>query len=146
MHITLGILSKNARETLIDISKKTKIDQDKVRYRIKNLNNFGVIKGYYTRTNKHRLGLSTYLLLLDVGYNLTNKERILLIKRENIFYMKECIGNWNLLLVFYAEDNKELKDTLDFIKNGFKNNLHNYELLILLERYNFNPFPRGIKV
>jgi len=140
----LKMLSNNCREKLTEMAVVTKTSEDVLRHRIKSLLRKKVILGFYTRTNKHRLGLSSYILLLKLDKRALKK--LTLADEPNIFYVKECSGNYNAIINFYAKTNSELVKLIDGLRMNFGKYLENMELLILLERHYFSPLPQEFKL
>lgn len=134
-------LCSDARKSTVSIAAEIGASEDIVRYRIKALIKKGIIRRFFARTNKHRFGLNSYILLLklDESNKIKCKE---LIKQSNIYYIEGCTGRKDLIINFYAKDNRHLIKTLDIIRKTFKEKLKQSELHILLDRYIFNPFPK----
>ena len=61
----LSILDWNARTPISQIAKQTRLNKDVVRYRIRNLEKNGVLEGYFTLINTHKLGYITIRLYFD---------------------------------------------------------------------------------
>jgi DNA-binding Lrp family transcriptional regulator len=139
-------LSLNARESFVSLAKALKTTPENIRYHLKKLIESGIILSFHARTNKHALGLNTYIFLLDITGNLTPKDLSFLKEKENIYYIRKCAGQWNIIINFYAENNAKLAETLETIRDHFKANLNTYELLILLDRYKFVPVPENIAI
>ncbi|MDP1696140.1 MAG: AsnC family transcriptional regulator [archaeon] len=137
----LRILSVNARERLTEITRRTGSAEDVIRYRIRALLKNKVILGFYTRTNKHRMGLFTYTLLLNLDGSIDRSELLSIKEIVNIFYVRRFKGKYSLGINFYAKDNKDLLKVIDSIRKIFKNKLVNFDLLTVLERHKFTPFP-----
>ena len=141
----LRILAYNARESFVNISNKTKLTPETIRYRLKNLLKSEIISGFYARTNKHRFGLNMYIILLKVNDWLKKKDILRIYKLENVHYVAESLWLWNLVIGFSAKDTKELVNVLNEIRRYFNARLVNLDLHILLERYKFIMMPDGIK-
>ncbi len=137
-------LSYDARESFVSLAKAMKTTPENIRYHIKKLIENGIIISFHARTNKHALGLNTYIFLLDILGGLTQKDISFLKEKENIYYIRNCSGQWNIIINFYAENNTKLAETLETIRDHFKSKLGTYELLILLERYKFVPVPEKV--
>ncbi len=132
----LSLLSVNAREKIIEIASSCGTSEDVIRYRIKRLLEMKVIRGFYARTNKHRFGLTSYILELSVErLSLEDAQKLELF--QNVYYIRSFKGNRNLLIGFSARDNKELVKTIDYVKDCFGKRLGNFELSLLLDRYKF---------
>ncbi len=140
----LKVLSINAREKLTLISKQLQTTPEIIRYRIKRLLKDKIILGFYTRTNKHRSGLSTYMLLLNLAEPPNQKDKYFFANQDNVYHVKECIGDWNLIVHFSSGSNSKLISTLDKIRGHFSGKLNKFTLLILLERHYFAPLPKNI--
>jgi DNA-binding Lrp family transcriptional regulator len=136
----LSSLAKNGRTRIIDLVEELKMDESTIRHRIKKLLKCQVIINFYARTNKHRIGLNTYIILLKTKKKLSDKEIKEIQKLRNLFYLKECGGKYNILARFHTSNNKELITTLNKIRQTFGENLSNYEVFTLLERRKFIPF------
>ncbi|MDO8628549.1 MAG: Lrp/AsnC family transcriptional regulator [Nanoarchaeota archaeon] len=134
-------LANNCRTPLTTLAQTLNITPEAIRQRLQHLEKNNTILGYYARTNKHRMGLTTYILLGSITSPLTNQEKDFINQQKNIYSTKTCHGTWNIILGFSAKDNKELITTLDLLRNQFNNKLTQYELLILLDRQLYQPFP-----
>lgn len=132
----LALLSSNAREKIIEIASRCNTSEDVVRYRIKRMRETKVIQGFYARTNKHRFGLTSYILELSVD-SLALQDCRTLETVQNVYYIRSFKGSRNLLIGFSARDNKELVKTIDYVKDVFGKRLGNFELSLLLDRYKF---------
>ena len=56
----LSVLDWNARMPITQIAKRVQLNKDVVRYRIKNLEEQGIIKGYYSLIDLNKLGYITF--------------------------------------------------------------------------------------
>ncbi|HLC32071.1 MAG TPA: Lrp/AsnC family transcriptional regulator [Candidatus Nanoarchaeia archaeon] len=142
----LKILSNNSRERIIDIAEKVNVHFDVVRYRVKKLLEHKIILGFYARTNKHRFGLNTYVLLIKLKNKMSQYQFEKLKERKNIYYVKTVSGKWSLIINCYCKDNTDLVETIEYIKKSFENNIDKQDILILLERYFFSPIPKNFKI
>ncbi len=71
----LAELDNNARQSNSEIAKKLRINKNVVNYRIKNLEQSGVITGYYTVIDNYKLGYSSYRVYLKLQYASPDKEK-----------------------------------------------------------------------
>lgn len=136
----LELLAKDGRVRIIDLVEPLKIDESNIRYKIKRLLKEQVILGFYARTNKHRLGFNTYILLIKLNKEMKPNELEGLRKISNLFYLKKCSGKYDYMVRFHAINNKQLISTLATIRETLKNNLKNFEVFSILERRKFLPF------
>lgn len=140
-------LSKNARMSVIDISKKTGINTDTIIYRIKNLTKNGIILGARTVLNENFLGLSRYKVLISLKE--TNEQKYglflsFLNSLKSTQYLKRCIGNWDFSLTLLCKNMDELRRIILDIKNKLGNSLREYKIILLFEEHKNNYFPEGI--
>jgi DNA-binding Lrp family transcriptional regulator len=136
----IELLSKDARSRVVDLAKDLNVDEALVRQRIKSLLREEVLLGFYARTNKHRCGLHTYIMLISLKEGLGKKDLSNLIALGNIFYVKECAGQYDCIIRFHSKDNKGLISTLTEAREIFGSSLEKFEVCTLLERTKFAPF------
>lgn len=142
----INFLCINARQRIIDLAYKLKVDESEVRYRIKRLIKRNIIWGFHAATNRTFVGLTRYLVLIKVK-NKLKKEEITSLKRlENIFYLKKCNGSWDYLLRFQAPNDRELITTFHNLKSIFSRNLVDFKIHTILRIEKFNPSPELLKV
>jgi len=135
----LEVLALNSRENIVEIARKIKSNVEVVRYRLKRMKETGVIKGFYARTNKHRMGLNTYIMLLNVRDGFPREK---LSKFNNIYYAANLKVKFNYVVYFFAEDNNSLFKTINSVRETLGENLTSYELLTLLYRRKLSPLPK----
>ena len=61
-------LDLNARQTLTQIGKKVGLKKDVVSYRMKKLQDEGIIKNYYTVIDAYKLGYTLYRYYINFQY------------------------------------------------------------------------------
>jgi len=71
----LFCLDNNCRQSTNTIAKQLKIHRNVVLYRIKKLEEQGVIRGYFTEINTRALGLLTFRTFLKLANNTNKKEQ-----------------------------------------------------------------------
>lgn len=82
----LALLDQYARESITQLARKTRINKEVARYRIRRLEEQGIISGYYTLINTHKLGLMTVRVYFRLNH--TSKT----IKEEIIRFLDKQIG------------------------------------------------------
>ncbi len=116
----LRILNRNCREPDSNIAKKLKISKQAVSYRIKKMQENGLIKSFYTEFNLSKLGFNSYYIFLELE-KITNKTEKEIIEKfvdeENIGWIINGIGKSNIILLVYAKTLKEFDDLYLKIKN-----------------------------
>jgi len=111
-------LDKNARQSIAEISKKTKIPRSIVEYRIKKLTSEKIITKFVTEVALGKVGFFIYRIYCQIsGLSKEDQKKFYedLIKDDNFIWIAKCEGRWDLLLGVYAEN------VIDFgrIKSNF---------------------------
>ncbi len=135
----INLLAKDGRARIIDLAESLKLEEHQVRYRISRLLKEKVILGFYTRTNKHRCGLSSYIMLLKLNSTIDEKKLNLLHEMRNLHYLKKTKGKYQCMIRFHSANNKDLISTLSQIRTILEKEISNFEVFPLLERYKFLP-------
>ncbi len=137
----LAILDRNARMPITQIAKKTRLNKDVVHYRINNLEKSGVILGYYTLVDTHKLGYLTiriYFDLININ-NFLEKSLISFLDKEfkagQIFKID---GEYQLGILTWEKSIYELEEKLKILKQKFGEYIERYELSIFTELYNYS--------
>jgi len=112
----LAELDFNARESISKIAKKVKISKEVALYRIRKLENLGIIKDYHAVINNSKLG-NYYSRLFIKFQNLdkTAEKKIAdyCLKNPKIGYYGRVEGMWDIGIGYWAEDLFEFEKFLD---------------------------------
>jgi DNA-binding Lrp family transcriptional regulator len=106
-------LDLNARQTNSEIAKKVQLSKDAVGYRIKKLEEQGIIRGYNTIVDHARLGYIFYramFKLIDVS---PEKLKVLinfLTKHPKVGWVSKLDGIWNFGFGIWVKSNQEFRD------------------------------------
>jgi Lrp/AsnC family transcriptional regulator for asnA, asnC and gidA len=104
-------LDKDCRQSLSQLAKKLKSKKTVVDYRIKRLENAGIIKGYYTLIDSFLLGYDNYRIYLNFQ-NLTQEieQEIInyLVKDRSIYFVASVEGRFDLVVCKWVKKTKEL--------------------------------------
>ncbi len=95
----------DCRRPISSIAKKLKISQQRLQYRLNNLERKGVIPFYYSLINTALLGYTFYRVMIRFkNTNLEKEKNIIndLIKNKNTFWIAKCTGRWDLIVDFFA--------------------------------------------
>lgn len=140
----IDLISNNARFKFHELSEKLNMDVDKLRYRIKNLIQCGIITSFQVRTGKSSVGISRYLSLVSMKNKLKNSEKNSLFKIKNIFYLREYKDNQNFVyeLRFHTSSNEQLVETVYSLREIFSKNYSNLNINTIFEIIKFDTSPR----
>lgn len=119
----LAELDFNARESITKIAKKIRISKEVALYRIKKLENSGIIKQYSAIINTAKLGY--YYCRLFIKFQNTNKEieqKIInhLKNNSKLAYLGIIDGSWDLAIGLWVRNLNEFEKFIDdfVFKNG----------------------------
>lgn len=130
----LDALIPDSRKSIVDISDETKFSVDVVRYRIKQLEQQGIIKGYKCLLNPHKLGFVTCKAFVFFK-NITEEK-----KKEFIEYVKNInntiniittFASWDLEIMFETQSYEEYFKVMEEVKNKFKDIIRFYESILV---------------
>jgi len=114
-------LTQHARTEYTQLTKTTKLSANAVKYRIKNLEQSGIIQGYTISVDYNALGYQFYNLQLKINA-LEDKTLLSYITNHpNILYYYKYIGqeNWDMDLGIIVKSVEELRKTIIDIKKDF---------------------------
>jgi DNA-binding Lrp family transcriptional regulator len=139
-----AMLQKDARTKLADISTKTGIPIDTVKYRIKRMMDSGVIKYFRMILNPSRIGYQRYAIFIRC-VNLSEKTvmRFEEYARQNpnIIFYGRCVGGWDVEFTAYLKSNDDLRHLMFDIKKEFSDHIKKAESINLFatQKYNYRP-------
>ena len=118
----LSVLSKNCRlkPTPTQIGNIVGLSKEVVHHRIKNLENRGFIRGYYTLINPRKIGLQIFVVFLELqNISQTKENEIIdkLVKHDAAQYITRCLGKYDIIFDIIA---KSMDDFDKILRNLFK--------------------------
>ncbi|MBI2142651.1 DNA gyrase subunit A, partial [Candidatus Woesearchaeota archaeon] len=143
----LRALSNDCSLSLVTLSKLLPLTPEGILYRIKRLDNSGIIGGYSALLNLKELGFSWYVVLASLrslGSAEENTLKSYFQSNPMVWFSDKCLGEWNLRLEILAKDTRGFQKTLLELRTLLKDNLASFELLIVLEEHLNERFPLAI--
>ncbi|MBN8549700.1 MAG: Lrp/AsnC family transcriptional regulator [Deltaproteobacteria bacterium] len=120
-------LDLNARQSIADLSRQLKLNRDRIIYRIKRLQDEGILTGFTTAVNFCKLGVFVYKTYVRLEKNDKRVSEFVkhLSEHPHISWIGETDGKWDLLFSigargpadFYATQEKILLEFSDIITN-----------------------------
>jgi DNA-binding Lrp family transcriptional regulator len=141
------IIKNNSRIRLIDICKETNINVDTIKYRIKKMQENGIIKRYRLLLDVSKLGYYRYEIFLkciNLSTKIIDKFEEYSRVNKNIEFFCRCVGAWDIEFTIYFESLKELKYFIFDIKKEFGNYIQGLKTVILFNTYNFIYIPKEL--
>jgi len=133
-------LDFGARQPLSHIAKKVRLSQEVVSYRIKRLEERGIITGYYTVIDNTKAGymFCRFFAKLQNLTPETEKKLIEYAKKDpRVGWIVTLAGNWDIALVIYAKTIADLKESCDRINFEFAKNIKEKYVTIATKIYHF---------
>ncbi len=140
-------LHEDSRLSLTELGSRFKLSRDAVDYRIKKMIKAGLIKGFILRLNYHLLDYqyTTIMLKLRTISQQRKQEFLNYIYDDERFYaLMEQIGTWDLSLMMFFTNAKDLRDFLILIKEKFSDVIHSHESVIHFDQYYFTYLCDGV--
>lgn len=129
-----------ARKPFSEIAKKVGLPKQVVSYRIKKLCESGIIRGFRTVIDIHRLGYFSYRLYMRLQNLTPENEQFLLdkiSKWKNIVWVLTTTGRWDLELTIAARNNIHFSAILLEIKKEIGNYIKEYQVSASIVNYHF---------
>jgi len=115
----LYYLDFNARSSFSQLAKKLKFSKKGIDYKIKKLENFGIINKYITIINTFKLGYSMYKIFLSFS-NISSEKRKefenFLLKNKNIGVVLKGQGDYDYGIAIWIKTAMEFKSILEYIR------------------------------
>lgn len=143
----LGILTKTARKTYIEIGEELSIPPSQVRSRMEKLHQQQVILGYNVKLNHKLLGYTHIKVFLHLNYNSRKGIRHLIGHLKNLsctIYITRAVGVADLEFELYVKSSEEFHDTIRELRGTFPDLIRDYfSVIIRYEPYiNYLPFKK----
>ncbi|MBU1643711.1 MAG: Lrp/AsnC family transcriptional regulator [Nanoarchaeota archaeon] len=145
--VDLGILqelTKNARQTSLELSKKISQTERIVRYRIQKLENQKIILGYRPFINTHLLGFKYYKLFIqlkDITKQDLQKIKTYITQNPNVVYNTEALGGYDFEIEVHFPDSQELMQFISNLREAFPTNIKNVNHMEYIKEYKITYFP-----
>jgi DNA-binding Lrp family transcriptional regulator len=135
----LETMRSDARMALIDISKKTGMSADTVKYRLRRMEG-DVIAGYQTPVNHEALGYDVHVVMMNVVGLDGEKERQLQTffnRSSNILFAVKTIGKYNLLIYTCTKREQDLYSTMTGLRGLMPEKIRSYEYLQAFSKHKY---------
>ena len=139
----IKLLGRDARISLLDISKKLKTSPDTISYRLKKLE-VDVISGYTPVISYAHLGYAMSAILLT----LQNLDQIKEDKLKHfcqtyptVLWAVKTVGKYNVMMYVCTQNQEELQKTITHLRNLFPEQIKNYQSLLGVAEYSYTYAP-----
>jgi len=135
-------LQKNAKQSISDIARKTKLPRDVVKYRIKKLEEEKVIRFYHAFLNPSKLGYPLYAYVTFSLFNLEleDEEKFInfLKQHPKIIYVAKFSGKWDFCIGVCAKNYKELDEITRNIRKKYTKIIKEFEVNPVIQEYKYD--------
>lgn len=142
-------LAPNARISLTDIQKKTRIPIHTAAYRIKILEKKKIILGYKPKLDVEKLGYQWHLLLLkfqSIPEKRKNEFIYFCENHKSIYYITRTIGLYNLMLDVHVKTNDDFRELILELRDKFSDVVKLYESIVVFDEHKISYFPEEMMI
>jgi DNA-binding Lrp family transcriptional regulator len=133
-------LDLDARQSLTQIGKKVGLKKDVVSYRIKRMQDEGIIKNFWTAINTFKLGYQVYRIYINFQYVSSQiKERIIkhFIGYKNVWAVISLKAEIDLDVIVWVEDIYEFYQFWSKTLDEFEDYFAKYTFSVYVEAFNY---------
>ena len=133
-------LDYDARLAATELSKTLGVSKQSVAYRLKKLEQEGVVKGYLTQVDIHQLGYLSfriYFKLKNIFYDRSAAFERFLTDNPYTLWVVRMNGAWDLQVVFTVRDYIHLNRIFKKIMQRFGAQIHKYNISMTAVSYSF---------
>lgn len=132
-------LDLNARQSIADLSRRLKVNRDRIIYRIKKLQDDGVLLGFTAAVNFFKLGLFIYKTYLHLEKNEKRVAELVkhLEQHPQVSWIGETDGKWDVLFSICAQDPARFNQIQEKILLEFSDIILNFSVYTVLDAYCF---------
>ena len=135
-------LQKNAKQSVSQISRKTDIPRDVVKYRIKRLEESKVIRFYHAFLNPSKLGYPLYAYVTFSLLNVEPEEEEnfvgFLKQHPKIIYVAKFSGKWDFCIGVCAKNYKDLDETIRDVRKRFSKVIKDLNINPIIQEYKYD--------
>ena len=142
----LDLLSENSRIEYKKISSKLNLTGNAIKFRIKNLENSGIISGYTLSIDIKKLGYNWYNLQIKERNSNDLELKKFLRENKKVIYFYKYLGNenWDIDIGLIIKDLEELREFILELREKFGNTTKIHDLYIIVEESKSNALPQGV--
>lgn len=138
----LKVISENARDTLIEIGKKSGLHPPVVKYRLKRMMKSGVIQGFRAGINAAKLGYSLYKIDIYLDDLSKLPELVEFAKNQpSLAYIDETIGSGDFEGGFNLKSEQEMEELLGKFKARFQSAIREIDYMVYSKVLKYSYFP-----
>jgi DNA-binding Lrp family transcriptional regulator len=129
-------LDRNSRRSAKEIAKKLRMKKDTVAYRIKRLEEEGVIKGYYALVDYSRFGyveVRLYMRLQNTNSAVEKEIIDYFLPLDETISVATTEGDWDMAVLLKVTSLDRFNEIFKSFKGRYRRNINTYRLAIFTE-------------
>lgn len=140
----LSLISQHARLQNLELAQKLKVSPDKIRYRLKKLQERGLITGFRIRLDFKKLSLQYHLItfnLLNLSPEKQKEFASFARYHKNVIHYINCIGNHEMEFEIETACPEDFDKLLREIRDKFSTEIKDYEIIEVLKEHKMDYYP-----
>lgn len=140
----LSLLHSNARAPSYELGEKLNLTANAIRYRIKKLEDSGLIRYFTATVNLNALGYHYHTVgIIFRSLSASEEAKFQEFVRQQRFIIRavKVLGHWDVLLTIISDTIRHFHETIKNIENVFSVNIVNYESLIAYHEHVYKYVP-----
>lgn len=140
----ISVIACDARITIIELSQRINEAPSTISFRLKQLEERGLIEAYLTFSKIEDLGYSRFKVLVTVrNFSKEEEGRFLAFCKvhPNIYYYNKTIGGWNFEIEVDFKSPLEYQEFLIDLRSKFSDIIQDIESLSIFEEHKFGYWP-----
>lgn len=132
-------LDRNSRQSITELARSLGNSRERIAYRIKTLEERGVIRGYTCSVNPYQFGLSIYKTALQLENNKARVQKLLgfLDKHPRVYWYAECNGRFDVSFALFGKSLVDFIDVQEQILSRFSDIITGVSVYSIVEAYFF---------
>lgn len=135
----LSLLDRNCRTSAVELGEKLSRSRQTIEYRIKRLEDQGIITEYTCSFNPTSVGYRLYKVYLRLRNIPGEMERLCaeLFNLGTVYWIGKTSGSWDLLFGIFYRDEQEILVIVDRLMRGFRHVIvaHSEHLIVKILQY-----------
>ncbi len=140
----LKSISQNSRKNIVEIVREIDSTVDIVRYRLRKLEQMGVISGYTLQLGFDNIDIQRYSVFFGLHKMSDDVEKKMFEfaqKQNNIVFMLTMIGTYDFSLEFEVSSYRALESIVKKFREEFAGNIDDFEIILNTEEYKYDFYP-----
>src|SRR3989338_3831479 len=121
-------LDRNSRQSFSSVGKKVRLSKEVVNYRVKRLQELGVLKGFYTVIDLAKLGYDSYRVYFKLTETSPEKQAEIIEHfraKKGVWWLCSFMGEWDIAFATWARNNYDFGRIWQAVLERYRGNITN---------------------